>query len=116
MAKYVFLFSVLFPCFVFAGPSLDQYRKNPDDPLLNMYLYGTAEGLSYANAHNINKNMTPIYCQPNKLALNGHNYIQIFKTYLETDEAKLIIRSAGSDVDISFLLMFALRNTFPCEK
>lgn len=70
---------------------------------------GMEEAFGTINAILIAERRTPLYCQPESLALNGQNILGILE-----DEVKRTTRTL--DTPLSFVLLDGLKRTFPCRR
>jgi len=75
-----------------------------------MYLFGVADGFSWANVVLNQDHRKRLYCPPGDLEINVDNVIDIVDRMIE----KYPKRVAGADVDM--LVAFGLQETFPCQK
>jgi hypothetical protein len=51
-----------------------------------------------------------MFCSPEHFALNGENLFQIIDDFIKRHEAAL-----NKNVDIEYIMVFALQETFPCK-
>jgi len=75
------------------------------------YITGVGVGLMWANTGLENIGRPPLYCQPGKLALNVDNILQILDDYIDRKKDQL-----KPDLPVEMLLLYALKETFPCKK
>lgn len=77
----------------------------------NIYIAGLGEGFSWANSA-VGVDDSRLYCQPNKLALNGRMYVQILDDFVARKE------KTEPDIkqqEVGLLMYMALLDVFPCE-
>jgi hypothetical protein len=114
------------PCvvLVFVLPSLlsaqvllsnyDAARKAQD---FKGYIHGVGVGFFWANSElTVNKH-APLYCQPEKLALNGDNYVEMLDAAVK-DYRALVAEGKTQlppDPYIELLLLKQLERVFPCQ-
>jgi hypothetical protein len=107
------------PC-VSAEPdalSLKWYRDqktNPTTPdasrLIELYLKGVGDGLVSANSMMAYRHQQPLFCQPDELALQSGNFIDILEREIKRPPPW------RDDSSLPFILLRGLQNTFPCPK
>ncbi len=92
---------------------VSEYDGLKNEETFKTYIYGVGVGLSWANAVAIDKNRTPLFCQPLRLKLNGPDYMKML------DNAVTEWRKSrkGSDPDpvVELLLVDRLIDMFPCQ-
>lgn len=76
--------------------------------LASIALGGYFNAYLWANAYNENVMAPKIYCQPENLALQLDQEIDIYMRYLESN-------SKDMDVPVGIVVMKALVATFPCK-
>ncbi len=77
----------------------------------SIYIAGLGEGFSWANSAAVVDDFR-LYCQPNKLALNGRMYVQILDDFVARKE------KTEPDIkqqEVGLLMYMALLDVFPCE-
>jgi len=84
-----------------------------------LYIKGVGDGLVWANGFLQGQNHDRLYCQPEKIGLNGDNYDQILESFLPTMSTALKTMKSSTwksidDVPIGFVLVLALIDSFPC--
>lgn len=94
-----------------AGLTLGQYREWNRDPIkkemLNAYLAGMGQGVTFSNIYNKTQKIPMIFCPPNTLQITG----DLTNTVL----AKFIAKNNFKPSDeISIILIFALKDAYPC--
>jgi len=98
--------------------SIEQYERlsQSENPLIDAYITGVAEGISWANTHNGNEGQDKIYCAPESLALNSSNYRQVLDQYLDKIESDVDKETPDVDKEtpIALVMMYALKDAFPC--
>ena len=119
--KKIFLLLILF---FYCNPSfadlkaklwLDVKKKNLKDliKLGEENIGGIGQGIFWANISLKAIGKEPIYCQPSKLALNRSNYVDLVNGQIAKQQKSGILKG---DESLGMLLVFALRETFPCKK
>jgi hypothetical protein len=95
-----------------------QALKESSDPaqkaLLEEYINGVGQGISWANSYLHSTNRQRLYCAPENLALNADNYEDMLDRHI----AKLAKTVTQEKLDGSFIglvLLRALIETFPCK-
>lgn len=94
-----------------SGLTLSQYREWSRDPIkkemLNTYTAGMGQGVTFANVYNKTKKIPMIFCPPDDLQITG----DLTNTVL----AKFIAKNSFKPSDeISIILIFALKDAYPC--
>ena len=94
-----------------SGLTLAQYREWNRDPnkkeMLNTYTAGMGQGVTFANVYNKTQKIPMIFCPPNTLQITG----DLTNTVL----AKFIAKNSFKPTDeISIILIFALKDAYPC--
>ena len=56
------------------------------------------------------KNQIPLYCQPEKLALNPDNFLQLLDSHISKWDIQ------GEDSPIELIFLTALKEAFPCHQ
>ena len=101
---------------------LDKGKNDPTHPqavaLFDTYIKGIGDGFVWANIQLQTTGRERIYCTPQKLGMNSQNYQQILESYLPT-LARTVHWPSGNwksadDVPVSFVLLEALIDAFPC--
>jgi hypothetical protein len=93
------------------GLTLAQYREWNRDPIkkemLNTYTAGMGQGVTFANVYNKTQKIPMIFCPPNTLQITG----DLTNIVL----AKFIAKNSFKHTDeISIILIFALKDAYPC--
>lgn len=74
---------------VYAEVTLDTYEIVGKNDEIKLFISGVGEGYSLANAElKVNRKLSPLYCEPDKVALNTDNYLQILDNYLAQPAVK----------------------------
>ncbi len=94
-----------------SGLTLAQYREWNRDPIkkemLNAYTAGMGQGVIFSNIYNKTQKIPTIFCPPNTLQMTG----DLTNTVL----AKFIAKNSFKPTDeISIILIFALKDAYPC--
>jgi len=86
--------------------------KESQVQLTRLYVAGVGEGILVANsmAERIN---TPLFCQPEKLALAIDNFISIIDRIIK-DVTPKAPPAELDDTPIPIMLMLGMQETFPC--
>jgi hypothetical protein len=98
--------------------------KSVEAQLDQIYIKGLGEGLQLANVRVLmdsvlNKSPMMLFCPPQNLALNESNFFSIIDSEIErrlrlaadnSDAIKVVMQT-----DIRILLLYGLKNTFPCS-
>jgi len=94
---------------------LDVKKRNIKDliKLGENNIGGIGQGIFWANISLKAYGKEPIYCQPSKLALNQSNYVDLVNRQI-TKRQKL--GTLKGDESLGMLLVFALKETFPCKR
>jgi|CXWL01.1.fsa_nt_gi hypothetical protein len=96
---------------VHAGPTLKDYEELKENKYFLAHLHGIGVGYSWANTYlSAIRKSPPLYCEPEKVALNADNYFQILDEYIKKQGG--ILQQSTS---ISMLLLYALREALPCN-
>jgi len=66
------------------------------------------DSMLWANTYVHKVNDIRIYCQPQKLAINGEQAAAMFRKYLDEHPEHL-------DKPVGFVVLLTLKDTFPCE-
>jgi len=107
------------------GPSAKNYAsvKNylawpQSDPGLLQYLKGLGDGIWTVSLYMEANHSSPLFCPPEKMLIDVHVYKNALD--LKIKEWKVIAPGIDKDwtshTDIAYLLLEALRETFPCKK
>ena len=78
------------------------------------YIQGLGDGIAWANTI-ATKNNAPLYCQPEGLAINVENYIDILDRHIQA-ALKSLPAAKVDELWIGLQLLDGLRETFPCSK
>jgi len=107
-----FLMSLM-GCLVLSGPASAEGTANEvlSAPSRELKIYFTAMGVafSWSNGYIRAKGGTPMYCQPEELALSGQQYIEILRNHIQDN-------SQAGDLPVGFALLQALSSIFPCQE
>jgi len=100
---------------VFAQPAraeytVKQFRELKENPAFQFYILGVGTGFKWANAHLKNEKRPQLFCEPDKLALNGENFMDLLTGYIE--HYKPVIKD---DWTVELMLLRALEEAFPCK-
>ena len=97
----------------YAEVTLDTYKVVGQNDEIKLFISGVGEGYSLANAElKVNRKLSPLYCQADKVALNTDNYLQILDNYLSQPEVKA---QARPTLSVGMMLLKALQDAFPCK-
>ena len=79
---------------------------------MDLYLKGMGDGVEAAmGAYLANQNAPPIFCQPDKLVLDGAGYFTVLENFLRRQpRARAVLGES-----VSATLVVALIDTFPCR-
>lgn len=80
--------------------------KQPET--MRMVIHAYAEGISWANTDLARVGNKPIYCPPQKLAINAQQNVDIFKAFVKNE-------SLVREYPAAMVMLMALKATFPCE-
>jgi hypothetical protein len=93
-----------------AGGFVDAYHQKNNDIYMRLYIRGIGDGISVYNAmQDESDGGRKLYCPPEKVGIVDAQYVAIMSSFL-TKYPKT--RSQSVEV----VLLFALRDTFPCGK
>jgi hypothetical protein len=114
LAGWIILFATAGPAH--AGLHLDVYealKKNaPITKDTKIYVAAIGLGILEANVELAISNQPQLYCLPH-IVLNADNYIALLDREVE---GQIAVRdSYAPDTDIAYILMKALRRSFPCK-
>lgn len=90
-----------------------QTRKtNKNTQSVNLiYLKGVYEGLAWANSElSSSRKIRPIFCTPDKLAINSENVIQTLDNYISAHRGLV-----EPNDEVELVLMMAMMDAFPCK-
>jgi len=101
-----------------SGIDLKDYRelRNFDAGRWETYLFGVANGYFWANGAQVYKELPPIYCQPNNLAVSSKMAVSLFDLELETGQVLSTgdVKPYADDTQVEMIMLKALSNRFPC--
>ena len=101
--------------FAWAKLSLEDYKAAKKDPKqsvsLRSYIYGLGHGYFIFNVWNLTEGQKPMFCSPEHFALNGENLFQLIDDFLKRHEAAI-----DKTVEVEYILIAALQETFPCKE
>lgn len=97
---------------IHAEVPLKLYETTKDVKEMQTYLTGVGKGYFWANVHLIVRQLPPLYCPPEKLAVNARNYVEILDDYLSKPGMK---SNLASDRNVEEILLYALQEVFPCK-
>jgi len=86
-------------------------RKNTSRDVLKIYINGVGEGYSWSNSILKQRGNPPLYCPPQKIALNADNYMAI----IDAQIAKMK-KSGAIEIPVELILYLGLVDSFPCSK
>lgn len=96
---------------VLAEITLKDYEGIKENKLFLANLHGIGMGYSWANSYlQVVRKSPPLYCEPEKVALNADNYFQILDEHIRK-QGKTLEQSTP----IAMLLLIALREALPCN-
>jgi hypothetical protein len=78
-------------------PTAQEAIQSKSVDVMQGYIVGVGEGLSWANAHLIALKQPLIYCQPSQLGMIGYQYIPILEKLLEQEQEHGIERIPRGD-------------------
>lgn len=102
-----------------AGTTVKDYKRDlaSDDTrvsgLVKVYVVGLGEGIFWANVFGEVKNKARLYCPPEKLALDGHNYLDILDGEIKAQSSRLTAAEL-EEQPLGDMLVMGLIKTFPC--
>jgi hypothetical protein len=110
---------VLWAVFVFlllvstaeAGLTVEDYSRGKTQSWFNVYIGGIGQGITIANDWLKTEKKPSIFCIANDRILNAEDYISLIDAYLVKNKDKLTL-----DTPISVILLFALREAYPCAQ
>jgi hypothetical protein len=85
------------------------YDKDNNNIYLRIYLHGVTDGLQTSNAWVENNRGGLVYCPPENVGLVDAQYVEIMKSYL----TKFPKNKSGLP---AVILLFALKDAFPCKE
>jgi hypothetical protein len=85
-------------------------KGGEDAGLAEVYLAGIAHGFSWVNISAKDDSREPLFCAPEKMALQTANYEQILESFLKRRSPNL------ENAPLGMVLLFALKDAFPCTK
>ncbi len=88
---------------------LYQQGLKADSRTVDLYVAGAFSGFSWANAQLQSDKQSPLFCQPSNLSLNPTNFHRL----IADDVAKFEI--TDTKIDVTFILLKALKRAFPCK-
>jgi hypothetical protein len=81
--------------------------------LVQFYVFGAGQAYLAVNGKLVAvQHKTPLYCQPDHLALTGDNYVDIVEKQLQ----RWGVGTLPDDMSIAPVLLAGLEYTFPCTK
>ena len=100
--------------FLYASPpSVNDYLKNDNSELHDMYIYGLESGLEWAQEHIYTKNSIEFFCKPGDLVLSSSQLRSLINKEIQDNN------SFYNKYKDAPLLGLALRNAyisnFPCQ-
>lgn len=94
------------PMKVLADLTVDMVLENTNEPVVQAYLNGVTEALSFANAHIQNKGSGPkMFCAPNTIIFSRDLSLAALKTG----------NDKYGDMPPALLIMFGMAEMFPCN-
>jgi len=88
-------------------------RTGEDSLVAEAYVTGAELALEAANAELRARHQPPLFCTPEKLALNANNYRSIIEA--QTRKASKIVSAGQAEAfPVYIVLMRGLIDTFPC--
>lgn len=91
---------------------LSQYDQFKTTDTFKTYMTGVGIGLKWANAMLKNEGKSPLYCAPDNVGFDQNDYLSL----LENEVEKKNLRKDSPDAAVEMVLLFALKNAFPCGK
>jgi hypothetical protein len=90
---------------------IDNYEKTSAENrwVLELLVASAENGLGWANAALKDKKSEPLYCVPDKLALTGHQLIDILKRHVSE-------KPSDGSLPYALVLLSSLREAFPCVR
>jgi hypothetical protein len=114
----IFAFSLLFSVVtnVQSGTLLmADYRKFKNNEDIGvLYLQGFLDGVGFANALLDTNKRPPVYCEPDKLALNVSNLKQIVDRHYEKYKS-MYQKDLSKGLPFGAVALMALKDAFPCK-
>jgi hypothetical protein len=99
----------------YAEMTVKNYKAAIKDETLKViaenHINGIGIGIVWTNNYVTHRKQKPLFCEPDKLSLNGANYIAILDDQIE----KLKTLSDLDDKSVAMLLLYGLIETFPCK-
>ena len=92
-----------------ADVTVNEILARANEKSAQLIVSGTADGISWSNSYMSTIKKQPMYCPPQKLAINIQQYMDILRRHVQRDP------SNGYD-PIGFGLFEALLETFPCAQ
>ena len=81
-----------------------------------LYVKGVSDGIVRANAFIEISGNSPLYCQPEKLALGIESYIGIIDRQIKALSSSGLPPEQLEQTDIGLVLLAGLQATFPCKR
>jgi hypothetical protein len=114
LALYVSLFIFLLSMTASAEFSVKEYKQLKENDVMKTYIEGLGRGFVWANVVMKKETNKSLFCSPEKLALGKDNFIRILDDEIKRQEIDGFIKT--QEASIEMVLLFGLKNTFPCMK
>jgi hypothetical protein len=86
-----------------------------DQAMAEAYITGAGLALEAANAELRNRHQSPLFCSPDKLALNSENYRSIVDAWI-TKRSRILPVDQMEQIPVYLVLMHGLIDAFPCSQ
>lgn len=110
------IIGVIFGLVLFVVPfsratDLKYFEELKNDKTFKLYIMGVGQGLTVANVSLESIGQSKLYCPPDNLVLQPEILLEILQRYIE--KHKNILKP---DWGVEDLLLWGLKETFPCNK
>jgi len=113
-AVFVSLFISLFSMTAFAEFLVKDYKQLKENDAMKIYVEGLGKGFVYANVVMKKETNKSLFCKPEKLVLERDNLIRILDDEIKRQEIDRFDKTQEAPIEL--ILLFGLKNTFPCMK
>jgi hypothetical protein len=93
------------------GSWIEDHKNRETRDVADIFASGIYSGYIYANVFNSHKGLPKIFCQPDKLLLNGYQVADILIRFINKDSKNHNIM----EFDVAMILGFAFMDAFPCK-
>jgi hypothetical protein len=107
----VILVFLLYAVSAEAGLTVEDYGRAKSQSWFNLYIGGIGQGISIANTWLKTDKKIPLFCVADDRILDATDYISLIDAYLVKNKDKLTL-----ETPISAVLLFALKEAYPCGK